>query len=252
MGSDGPQACPGTARARCGRCGRAVRDRRHRGHNEQFAAFVEATGLRHRGRAQRLVVRLPRLLPGRLRGTARVAEAPWWRRCRGPTGARPEGPAVGLAGRATTPSSTSSWNDARPTARGRASGCRPRPSGSTPPAAGYEQRAFPGVTSSSRAARIRCNIWQGRSRREHAARRLRGTAPGDAFEPNGFGLYNISGNVWEWCDAWFASAPARAPGSYAAAPTSATTPTATATASSARTGVTPDSSTGNVGFRVSR
>src|SRR5690606_2682210 len=27
-----------------------------------------------------------------------------------------------------------------------------------------------------------------------------GTCPVDAFPPNGYGLYNMCGNVWEWCD----------------------------------------------------
>jgi formylglycine-generating enzyme required for sulfatase activity len=52
----------------------------------------------------------------------------------------------------------------------------------------------------------RCNVWQGEFPEHNTGDDgYVTTAPVNEFEPNGYGVYNVSGNVWEWCRDWFSA-----------------------------------------------
>ncbi len=121
--------------------------------NAEFAAFAEATG--HVSEAERFgwSFVFGGLLPDDFPLTRGVASAPWWRQVEGADWRHPEGPQSDIGRPHGPPRGPRELERRRrPTAPGPASACRPRPSGSTRPAAGSRARCSPGATSWSPAA----------------------------------------------------------------------------------------------------
>jgi formylglycine-generating enzyme required for sulfatase activity len=195
-----------------------------------------------------------------------VAAAPWWCKVSGARWNAPAGPGSTLEGLKDHPVVHISWNDAQ--AYCRWSGQRLPTEAEWEYAArgGLEQKLYPWGDKLRPDGEHRCNIWQGEfPHHDTADDGYAGTCPVDAFPPNGFGLYSITGNAWEWCSDWFDTEFHRTAGrNNPAGPPSGTSKVMKGGSFlchksycnryrvAARSSNTPDSSSSNIGFRCCR
>jgi sulfatase modifying factor 1 len=234
--------------------------------NEAYAAFVDATG--HVTDAERFEWSFvfAGLLPEDFEETRAVAQAPWWRQVYGADWRHPEGPQSTVEGRKDHPVIHVSWDDACAYAAWVDKRLPTEAEWEYAARGGLERKLFPWGNDLEPEGRHRMNVWQGTFPIDNTlADGFLGTAPVTAFAPNGYGLYNTTGNVWEWCDDWYD------PGYYRVAPRENPAGPEHGTHRVMRGGSylchasycrryrvgsrsanSPDSTTGNLGFRCAR
>ncbi|XP_060691717.1 formylglycine-generating enzyme isoform X2 [Hemiscyllium ocellatum] len=136
--------------------------------------------------------------------TQAVAAAPWWLPVKKANWKHPEGPDSNIADRMDHPVVHVSWNNAvayctwagkrLPTEAEWEYACR----------GGLENRLFPWGNKLLPKGEHYMNIWQGDFPHHNTADDgFSKTAPVTTFPSNGYGLFNMVGNAWEWTSDWW-------------------------------------------------
>lgn len=222
MGSDDPQADPAERPAHRVRVDGFWMDVTEVT-NAKFREFVEATGYATTAERpidwEQLKNAVPpgtpkppddRLGPGSLvfsppgQRVMPAGQPTWWSWVAGASWRHPEGPGSSLEGREDHPVVHVSWDDAYAYARWAGKRLPTEAEWEFAARGGLEGRKYAWGDELEPDGKPLANYWQGHfpDANTRADGFLR-TAPVKSFPPNGYGLHDMVGNVWEWCGDWY-------------------------------------------------
>jgi formylglycine-generating enzyme required for sulfatase activity len=194
--------------------------------NEQFSWFVKQTGYVTVAERQPEAADLPGVPAERRVPGAGVFRPPagksvdqcagcgeWWAFVPGACWKHPEGPGSDLAGREKHPVVHIAWDDAVAYAKWAGKRLPTEAEWELAARGGLDRKRYAWGDELKPGGKWMANIWQGRFPGENTCEDgFYGTAPVRSFPANGYGLYDMSGNVWQWCADWYR------PDYYAASP----------------------------------
>ena len=166
--------------------------------NDDFQRFVDATGyITDAQRANSSFVF--HLLVNKAQTYTASEVASWWLDICGASWCSPEGPGSTIEGRGNHPVVHISRNDALRYCQWAGARLPTEAQWEYAARAGLESQPYPWGAELTPNAEHHCNIWQGDFPQiNNAQDGFVGTAPVDEYAANAYGLFNMTGNVWEW------------------------------------------------------